>query len=115
MPEALTPQPRRFALGGFWGSHIEWITKVPEERDDGRYMRCWGHHAPRPRIADILTSKMESGKVGEWEFTEVDYERDPDDMFFGWVRFVGYEAQTATDPASQRTPNPLLTTQDLRI
>jgi hypothetical protein len=69
----------------------------------------------RPRVGDILASKMGSGKVGEWVFTEVDYERDPNDMFFGWVRFIGYEGAESNSNPAQETPTPLLTTQDLRI
>jgi hypothetical protein len=115
MTETTTTKPTQFSIGGFWGSHVDWISKVPEQRSDGRYMRCWGHHSPRPRIGDILASRMQSGKVGRWVFTEVDYESDPNDMFFAWVRFVDYEDPTVSQSTPRRIPDPLLTTQDLRI
>lgn len=42
------------------------------------------------KVGDKLISKMQSGKTAEFEIIEIEYKRDPSDMFFGYVSDIGY-------------------------
>jgi hypothetical protein len=52
--------------------------------------KVYGFMHGHPKVGDILEADMESGKVGLFEFIKVDSCRDPGDMFFADVKFVGY-------------------------
>jgi hypothetical protein len=100
---------RSFTIGGGWGSHVNWLNEgraKPVGLEDGTLgqgpRRVYGHMGKRPNVGDHLTCEMQSGRVGVFVFTEVKYEWDPPDMFFGTVEFMGYApslsgAQEATD------------------
>lgn len=47
-------------------------------------------HAGRPRVGDVVTAKMSSGKIGVYEIIKVDWCSDPSNMYFADVRDVGY-------------------------
>jgi hypothetical protein len=49
-----------------------------------------GHFLPQIRIGDFLISAMDSGKLAKFEIIEIEYARDPRDMFFGKVKDVCY-------------------------
>lgn len=66
-----------------WGNSIEW--------NDYQKRKLHGHLQNRPQLGDIINSKMESGKVGQFVVVEVHYMRDPPDMFFCVVEDLGYK------------------------
>ena len=69
-----------------WGNAINWSNY--EKR------RVYGHLQRRPRVGDELISKMESGKIARFVFTNVEYSTDPHDMFFADLTDIGYEGET---------------------
>lgn len=85
MSESDAPRevPREiYAIGGGWGNAVEWF--------DWNKRVVTGWKSRRPRKGDLLTCKMQSGKTAVWEFEDVKYERDPPDMFFGYMKDLGY-------------------------
>ena len=52
--------------------------------------RVSGHKQRRPQVGDVLTTKMQSGKVLVSIFQNVRNMSDPQDMFFATVEPVGY-------------------------
>jgi len=67
-----------------WGNSINW--------QDWEKRSLYGHMTPKPKVGDILRVKMESGRIGLFEFTEVRGCNDPKDMFFAKVKDLRYEA-----------------------
>lgn len=57
---------------------------------DWEKRRLVGHLGKRPKIGDEIRSKMESGKIGRFLVSEVEYCRDPNDMFFCTVKDLKY-------------------------
>lgn len=49
-----------------------------------------GHLFTRPKVGDRLEYKTQSGKVAYGIFTNVEYCRDPHDMFFGNIQPIAY-------------------------
>jgi hypothetical protein len=47
-------------------------------------------HTGKPKVGDVFTSKMKSGKIGVFEVTKVDWQMDPRNMYFADVKDVGY-------------------------
>ena len=80
-----TPVVRRtaetFAIGGIWGSAIDWV--VPGKK-------VVGCKDPRPMPGDFIESPMTSGRIGVYIVRSSKYERDPRDMFFADVEWHGY-------------------------
>lgn len=52
-------------------------------------MRVCGH-VGQPRIGDVITTKMKSGKIGVFEIVKVEWCNDPRNMYFADVKPVGY-------------------------
>lgn len=77
---------KTFQIGGGLGDRIEWC-----------FWDLWnevvGWKTPKPSVGDLIESKMESGKIGVFELTEIKEFDDPKDMFFGKVKFVGYKEE----------------------
>lgn len=65
-----------------WGDSIQWMNW--EKR------RLVGWTTPLPVKGDMLQSKMESGKVAQFEFVKVEPCIDPSDMWFATVKDIGY-------------------------
>lgn len=87
-----------YAIGGGWGNHISWLNDGVADRvglDDGTvgqgHRKVYGHKSFKPRLGDLLTCQMQSGRIGIFKFVEIEYLTDPDDMFFGTVEFLEYE------------------------
>lgn len=83
-----------------WGHHVEWFDggkgiHERESEDCIGELRVWGHLPSIPKVGDRLTSKMQSGRVGVFEFVEVDQMSNPLDMFFAWVKPLGYEDEVS--------------------
>lgn len=78
--------PHVYAMGGWWGNHIGWL-----DRDNWEGGRVYGHKPRRPNVGDVVEINMEGGDTMLGRFIEVEYCRDPRDMFFGTLHFVGYE------------------------
>ncbi len=47
-------------------------------------------HIGNPRIGDVITTKMESGRTGVFEITKVRWCNDPKNMYFADVKYIGY-------------------------
>lgn len=85
--------------------------KVKEIPKTGRVINMWEHDGwgdsiyfnnweerqivgwmmDRPKIGDILRSKMESGKIARFQVVSVDLKTDPHDMFFAKLKDLNYE------------------------
>lgn len=65
-----------------WGNSISFT--------DWEKRRLVGHLPNRPKIGDEIRSKMESGEIGRFLVSEVEYCRDPKDMFFCTVKDLKY-------------------------
>jgi hypothetical protein len=80
------PQPRKnfatFFCGGGWGDRIEW--------SDWENRRVVGWKSPRPAKGDVLKATMESGKIAQFIFGEIEYCDDPSDMFFATMIDFAY-------------------------
>lgn len=50
-------------------------------------------HVGRPKPGDVVTTKMQSGKIGVFEITKVNWCGDPQNMYFADVKDVGYWEQ----------------------
>lgn len=83
---------RTYEIGGVWGMSVQWFGDTPGTKVVGWMSR-------RPRIGDILLAPMQSGRIGKYVFTDVDYKLDPKDMFFGDVELIGVEEPV---PLSER-------------
>jgi hypothetical protein len=68
-----------------WGNRIGWF--------DTDELKLSGHTTPRPEIGDELQAETESHKVMRYVFTDVEYVRDPRDMWFATVEQLGYVNQ----------------------
>ncbi len=73
--------PRNFDVGGGLGNAINWFTYPT---------RVVGWKSSKPRVGDMLRSKLKSGRTGVFVFKTVEAQRDPDDMFFATVQACGY-------------------------
>lgn len=79
-----------YQIGGGWGNAINWVDK--KEFDGKRSIfSVVGWKTPKPRVGDLLTCPMKSGKIARFIFKEIENTQDPPDMFFADVGFVGYE------------------------
>jgi len=78
-----TRDAQTYEIGGGWGDSVQW--RSYETR------KVVGWKRRRPYKGDRLKADMQSGRVRVFEFTEVEYQFDPPDMFFGYVRDLGYE------------------------
>lgn len=87
--------PKTWKIGGGWGTHITWIPGLIPEATD--YTRVYGHTSTFPHVDDLLESLLESGRTGVYRFTQVRIEKDPPDMFFGKVEWVGYKDELDGD------------------
>ncbi|TXH10621.1 MAG: hypothetical protein E6R04_04630 [Spirochaetes bacterium] len=68
-----------------WGNTLRFLRP-------GESLDIVGHlSAPKIQKGDEFLSAMQSGKVGRFKVTKVEYERDPWDMFFGESEFLRYE------------------------
>ncbi len=65
-----------------WGNSMYFL--------DWQKRKVSGHLYDSPSKGDILRAEMNSGKIAEFVFTEVEYCKDPRDMFFGTVKDIGY-------------------------
>ncbi len=65
-----------------WGDSI-YFTNYEE-------MRIAGHFMYRIKEGDVLQSKMQSGKIGQFKVTEIEFMSNPKDQFFGKVKPIGY-------------------------
>lgn len=65
-----------------WGNNVYF--------SDFKNRKITGHLSPRPKVGDEIRSKMSSGKIGRFLVKEIEYCRDPNDMFFCDVEDLGY-------------------------
>lgn len=75
------PRPEGpWAYGDMPISFMEW-------KDGSMTQRCHGWWFERPRWGDTVLVRMTSGKTALMRFTNVEWCRDPKDMFFGDIEF----------------------------
>lgn len=96
-----------YAIGGGWGNHVSFMDRaevlgLPDGTTSKRW-RVYGHKRRRPVVGDVLLAQMESGRRGRFTFTDVEYQRDPEDMFFAWVEWDGYDEPLASARTSTHT------------
>lgn len=84
----ILPDARTYQMGGGWGCAINWMDDPPVVPNSGKVV---GWKSRKPRVGDLLETKMRSGKVGTLVFTEIRPCGDPPDMFFGTVEWVKVE------------------------
>lgn len=73
-----------------WGwTFFLWDGERRGQDDPAKGMKFTGHgHGLREGDAVLL--QMESGRVGRWRLSKVEYMRDPTDMFFATAALEGY-------------------------
>lgn len=79
-----------------WGNTVSWFTPPSygkrkkfyrsEKKIVGTFV---GWLPERPVVGDIIQSPTSEPTDALWKITEVDYMRDPDDMFFATVEYIG--------------------------
>lgn len=81
---------RQFDLtkNGSWGRSVQF--------KDEHFKDVYGWLTPLPQRGDTILFKMESGKIGKYQFTDVRPCGDPTDMFFGTVKGLGYVTEKQT-------------------
>jgi hypothetical protein len=96
--------------GNFWGHHIEW--------HDFTERKIWGHYdnfnviqrfvtgeEPRPprmlAVGEVIRAKMQSDRYALFRVTEINWQNDPRDMFFGAVEDIGYEDEIRAAEAAE--------------
>jgi hypothetical protein len=94
---------RVLEYGGGWGFHIEWL--------DYDKRRMWGHHQ-RLEVGDEVRVDMESGKTARFAVTNVEWQRDPRDMFFCDVIDIGYVGEEPVNKVVEATEPPK---QEMRL
>ena len=65
-----------------WGDRISWFSF--EKRSVS------GHMEAQPKVGDVMTCELASGRVGAFVFIDVRQCSDPRDMFFGTVKDLDY-------------------------
>lgn len=75
---------------GYWGNSIK-FSSPPENVKGGDILRVVGWKPSRPRKDDLLRMRLASNKVAIAIFLKVDLCNDPNDMFFGNVKLLGYD------------------------
>ena len=65
-----------------WGNSVKWF--------DWQKRRVVGWLHQIPEVNDEIRAKMESGKTARFKIVNVEPQRDPPDMFFATVEYVGY-------------------------
>lgn len=80
------PAPQCYTMGGGWGDRIEWSTADQFiGMEHKTTFRCHGWKHRRPRAGDTLKAEFHNSWI-TFEFTDVEYCRDPSDMFFATVK-----------------------------
>lgn len=77
-----------------WGNSIYF--------SDYAKMKVAGHLRERPEVGDRLEAKLQSGKIGVFEFIEVKLMRDPPDQFFATVKPLGYKADLENNQVEEQ-------------
>jgi hypothetical protein len=88
-PESVQERVKHVApLMNMWGRHIRWMQWEPDSRG---LRHCWGHYpSSRLKVGDWIVQEMVGGRMGILEIVELEWKSDPDDMFFGYARDVGF-------------------------
>lgn len=74
-----------------WGDHIEWMSTDWDKVNLGSdLLSVYGHMIRRPNIGQTLMGEFEKSFI-KFEFVDVEYCHDPDDMFFGKVKAISQE------------------------
>lgn len=95
--EDYPPKPRliRMAKHQSWGNNV-YLSKPMKQRRRGllRRRQYWGRVtgwlARPPRVGDLFLMPTQEGPDAYLEVMEVEQMRDPRDMFFADVKFVGW-------------------------
>src|SRR4051794_31745474 len=89
-----------------WGDRV--AVHWPADPGTAEHIDCDGHLRGF-RKGDVILIRFHSGKVGQLPVEEIEYERDPNDMFFaklGWGDYApwGVEECEAKDWTRQGRP-----------
>lgn len=88
--KAFTPTPRECKILDIT-KHKGWGDSVNFDKGEGDRRKIHGFLSnPGLDVGDIVTSPMTKGGVGRWMITKIEHCRDPRDMFFADVKFIGY-------------------------
>ena len=82
-----------YKIGGAWGNAINWMnpddfSKSIETEKDRFSVVGWKRN--RPKVGNTLVGEFEKSFIF-FEFTKVDYQSNPPDMFFGEVKAIKQE------------------------
>lgn len=75
---------------GFWGNSIK-FSSPPNSFSTGSILSIVGWKANRPKKGDFIRIKGTSGNISIAKITKVKLCVDPNDMFFGTIRVLGYD------------------------
>ena len=77
-----------YKIGGGWGNRIVWLNKE-QFVQPGTHFKVVGWKPRIPRVADFLEGQFENG-TARFQFTDIEVQESPSDMFFATVTFIGY-------------------------
>ena len=81
-----------YTLGGGWGYHV--TLSKPEQFKNTDFntelLKVWGHYTPRPQKKQTLLIEGHKSFM-LFEFVEIEYCSNPDDMFFAELKFLDQE------------------------
>ncbi len=123
--EQLADQTEFFVYDGrknYWGHSFEVLSQAADQKLGDQMLtayRVYGFRdRSRPQEGDRVALKLQSGKTGLYLLTNIDYKRDPADMFgatavgidgdykggFGWNGQQTIEPQNRVKPAAASQP-----------
>jgi hypothetical protein len=111
-PDPITPETVRervkhvAPLMNMWGRHLRWMEWAPDHRGLRHF---YGHFPNRGlRVGDWVVQEMATGQFGILEIVEMEWKRDPDDMFFGYAKDVGFlpEGMKPDELCRPKAPSP---------
>lgn len=85
-----------YELGGGWGARVSltYPNNFSSLNLNTDLVDVNGHYTPRPSVGQTLVGEFEKSYI-KFEFIEVKYCRDPDDMFFAKVKAVEQKMKAA--------------------
>jgi len=77
-----------YTVGGGWGDRIEWFPTDQFDKPKTHFTVA-GWKRRKPKVHDYLEDEFGKGRA-RFQFTKIEPQGDPPDMFFGTVAFIGY-------------------------
>lgn len=87
----MSEEIRTYKIQGGWGSAINIDGNCRQNKQGRPFYKGHGFQSRRPNEGDLLLIDMQSGRTMVTKFFDIDYCRDPNDMFFWKAWLLHYE------------------------